>query len=77
MTERDRRELEWLRREVASAAGLTDADRIRILLDLLRTADAIRKTKSAEDLRREDEARRTLDEAPGRARYRELAQRLG
>lgn len=76
MTDRDSKELEWLRREVAAAAGLTDEDRIRILEDLLATADAIRRGKSPEDLRREEEARRTLEEAPGRARYRALAERL-
>jgi hypothetical protein len=70
-----RREREWLEREAAMARRLTDADRIRILRDLLRTIDAIRRTKSPEPLRREEEVRRALDE-PGRARYRALAERL-
>ena len=75
MTERERRERAWLEGEVRRAAGLTDADRVRILQDLLRTADAIRRAKSPEELRREDEVRRSLD-APGRARYIALAERL-
>ena len=58
------------------AADLTDADRIRILRDLLRTADAIRKSKSAEELRRDEEVRRSLEE-PGRQRYIALWERLG
>lgn len=69
-------EYDWLRREVAAAASLTDADRIRILRDLLRTIEAIRRTKTPEQLRREEEVRRLLDEAPGRERYRRLAERL-
>src|SRR5438105_3272883 len=36
MTERERREREWLEGEVKLSASLTDADRIRILRDLLR-----------------------------------------
>jgi hypothetical protein len=69
MTESERREREWLAGEVAISAKLSDADRIRILRDLLRTADAIRKTKSADDLRREEEVRRRLEEFPARQRY--------
>jgi hypothetical protein len=46
MTERERQEREGLAAEVAFAAGLSDADRVRVLRDLLRTADAIRKSKS-------------------------------
>ena len=57
------------------AASLTDADRIRILRDLLRTAEAIQGTKSPEDLRREEEVRRRLDEAPGRKHYAEFIER--
>ncbi len=76
MTDGERREREWLEREVALAASLTDADRIRILRDLLRTADAIRSTKSAAQLEREEEVRRILEEEPGRRRYRALAERL-
>jgi hypothetical protein len=75
MTERDIREMEWLKREVALAARLTEADRVRIIEDLWETANAIRRSKSPEDIRREEDARRQLD-APGRARYRELAERL-
>lgn len=76
MDGRERRDKEWLEGEVLRAAGLTDDDRIRILRDLLRTAEAIRRTKSAEQLRREEEVRRALD-APGRARYIALSERLG
>lgn len=76
MDQRELRELEWLRGEVALAARLTDADRVRILQDLLETADAIRAGKSADELRREEEARRMLDDAPGKARYRALVERL-
>ena len=76
MDRRDQKEFEWLRREVALAARLTDADRVRILQDLLITADAIRAGKPADDLRREEEARRVLEDAPGKARYRALAERL-
>ena len=76
MNERERLEREGLAAEVAFAAHLTDADRIRILRDLLRTADAIRKSKSAEELRREEEVRRSLDQ-PGRRRYLALCERLG
>lgn len=76
MNERERLEREGLAAEVAFAAHLTDADRIRILRDLLRTADAIRKSKSAEELRREEEVRQSLDQ-PGRRRYLALCERLG
>lgn len=69
------REREWLDREVAAARDLTDADRSFILEDLYRTSEAIRAGKTAEDLRREEEVRRLLDE-PGRANYRALAERL-
>jgi hypothetical protein len=72
---RSDRERHWLEREVARAASLSDADRVRILRDLLRTADAIRRGKSPEENRRAEEARRLLDE-PGRARYRALVARL-
>src|SRR5687768_2807227 len=68
------RERQWLEREVACAASLTDADRVRILRDLLRTADAIQRSKSPEENQRAEEARRLLDE-PGRARYRALVRR--
>ena len=58
-----------LENDVALAAALTDADRIRIFRDLLRTAEAIQRTKTSEQLLREEEVRRELDEAPGRQRY--------
>ncbi len=77
MTEGERREREWLEGEVKLAAGLTDANRIRILRDLLRTADAIRLAKSPEELRREEEVRRLLDVLPARERAIALAERLG
>ena len=77
MTDRERHEWEWLEGEVRLAASLTDADRIRILRDLLRTADAIRRTKSPEQLRREEEVRRLLEDLPARERYVALAERLG
>jgi hypothetical protein len=72
---RSEREREWLEREVAMAARLTDADRIRILLDLLRTADAIQATKSPEQLEREEAVRRQID-GEGLERYRALIARL-
>ena len=75
MTSRDIQELEWLKREVALAANLTDKNRIEILDDLWKTIEAIRRSKSPEDIRREEDARRALD-APGRARFRELAERF-
>jgi hypothetical protein len=76
MSERERKEREGLAAEVAFAAGLSDADRIRILRDLLRTADAIHKSKSVDELRRDEEVRWLLDEA-GRARYLATCERLG
>jgi hypothetical protein len=76
MSERERREQEGLAAEVVFAADLTDADRIRIFRDLLRTAEAIRKSKSAEELRRDEEVRRSFEE-PGRQRYIALCERLG
>jgi hypothetical protein len=69
------RERQWLEREVARAASLSDADRVRIFRDLLRTVDAIHRAKSPEENRRAEEVRRLLDE-PGRDRYRALAERL-
>jgi hypothetical protein len=71
------REEDWLTDEVLRADSLTDRDRIRILRDLLRTADAIRKTKTVHELEAEEEARRILEREPGLRRYIELAQRLG
>jgi hypothetical protein len=76
MTERERREWDWLRRECAAAASLAAADRVRIFRDLLATSEAIQRTKSPAQLRREEEVRRALD-AEGRARYVALAERLG
>ena len=76
MTERERREREWLANEVALAASLTDEDRIRILRDLFRTAQAIRKTKSEDKIKREEEVRRQLEDDPARERYIALAERL-
>jgi hypothetical protein len=74
--ERLDREKERLVLEARIASTLTDADRIRILRDLLRTAEAIRRTKSPDELRREEEARRVLD-GEGLRRYADLAGRLG
>ncbi|MBI4564973.1 MAG: hypothetical protein HY716_09810 [Planctomycetes bacterium] len=76
MNERERRERDWLAREVALAASLTDADRVRILRDLLRTADAIRRSKSPDELRRDEEVRRFLEDRPARARYIALVERI-
>jgi putative ubiquitin-RnfH superfamily antitoxin RatB of RatAB toxin-antitoxin module len=76
MIESNRRELEWLENEVRQAASLSDADRIRILRDLLRTADSIRREKSPEELERDEEVRRILNDLPGRERYAALAERL-
>jgi len=76
MSERERKEWDGLAAEVAFAAGLSDADRIRILRDLLRTADAIRRSKSPDELRQDEEVRRLLEEG-GRARYVALCERLG
>jgi len=69
MSKGEHRVRERLAEEVAFSAKLSDADRIRILRDLLRTADAIRRTKSADELRRDEEIRRLLDEAPARQRH--------
>ena len=69
MSTRERQEQEGIAAEVEFAAGLTDADRIRIFRDLLRTADAICKSKSPEELRRDEEVRRSLrTRLPRRAR---------
>ena len=76
MSERERKEREGIAAEVAFAAGFSDGDRIRTLRDLLRTADAIHNSKSAEELRRDEEIRRHLEE-PGRRRYIALCERLG
>jgi hypothetical protein len=70
-----RREREWLEREVAATASLSDADRIRILRQLLEAADAIQRTKSPDQLEREEAVRRALDEE-GLARYRALIARF-
>lgn len=70
------REREWLEAEVAAARSLSDADRVRILRDLWRTAVAIRAGKSTEELEREDHVRRELDR-PGKDRYRALVERVG
>ena len=73
--ERRRREARWLREEVAAARHLDDAARIAILEDLWRTVEAIRATKSAEQLLREERARQELD-APGLERYCALLARF-
>jgi hypothetical protein len=70
-----KREREWLEREVAATATLSDADRVRILRQLLETAEAIQRTKSPEQLEREEAVRRALDEE-GLARYRALIARF-
>ena len=57
MTVRERREHAWLESEVRLAASLSDRDRIRILRDLLRTVDAIQRSKTPAELRREAEIR--------------------
>jgi hypothetical protein len=77
MTIRERREREWLESEVRLAASLSDRDRIRILRDLLRTVDAIQRSKTPVELRREAEIRALLEDEPARARYAALAERLG
>jgi hypothetical protein len=69
------REREWLEAEALAARSLTDTDRVRILCDLIATSDAIRAAKDADDLAREEHARREL-ERPGKERYRALAERL-
>jgi hypothetical protein len=76
MNERERREREGLAAEVVLAATLSDADRVAIFRDLLRTADAIRKSKSTEALRREEEVRYQLEELPARSRYLAFVERL-
>jgi hypothetical protein len=76
MTERELNERAWLENEVQLAENLTDADRIRILRDLLRTVDAIRRNKSQEELRHEEEVRWRLELAPARERYAKLVERL-
>lgn len=76
MTERDQLERTWLEAEVRLAASLTDSDRIRILRDLLRTVDAIRRSKTPDEIRREDDVRRTLETEPALRRYIALAERL-
>ncbi|MFY9344668.1 MAG: hypothetical protein WAT39_19400 [Planctomycetota bacterium] len=73
--ERNRREIERLRQEVALAAKLTDAERVEIMADLWQFAELIRATKSEDQLRREEIARQILD-GPGMERYRALAARL-
>lgn len=73
--DREAREIAWLEQEVARTAHLTDAERIAILEDLWTTVELIRATKSMEQLRREELARRRLD-APGLERYRALVARL-
>lgn len=77
MADRNEAESEWLRGQVALAAGLTDADRVRILRDLLRTAEAIEKTKGPDQLERERRVRFELETSPGRARYLAWVDRLG
>ena len=76
MTEGERAERVWLESEIKLAATLTDAERIRIFKDLLRTAEAIQRTKSPEQLEREEEVRRLLEYEPAKARYAELVTRL-
>ena len=78
MTEeaRQQREREWLAGEVRMAAKLSDRDRIRILRDLLETAEAIRRSKIPDELRRDEEVRNALEREPGLRRYRALAERL-
>jgi hypothetical protein len=69
------REMAWLHREVAAAAGLTDAERVAILEDLFQTSEAIRAGKTPDELRQEEAVRVALDR-PGRERYRALAERI-
>jgi hypothetical protein len=78
MTEelRNQREKEWLAGEVRMAANLSDRDRIRILRDLLETAESIRRSKTPEELRRDEEVRNALEREPGLRRYRALCERL-
>jgi hypothetical protein len=74
-SEREKREREWLVEEVARAASLTAADRVRILCDLFDVVEAIQRTKSKEQLAREEKVRCILD-GEGLERYRALAERL-
>jgi hypothetical protein len=76
MSEGEKLERAWLEDEVRLAARLTDADRVRIFTDLLSTAEAIQRTKSPEQLRREEEVRQLLEEQPGRERYFAVMDRL-
>lgn len=76
MSERDRRELESIEKDVLQAASLSDGDRIRILRDLLRTAAAIQSRKRPEEIRRESEVRRQLEDLPARARYASLSEKF-
>lgn len=69
MNERERLEREELAAEVAWTANLSAADRLRMLRYLLRTADAIRKSKSVEQLQRGEEVHQRLEDLPGRERY--------
>ena len=73
--EHERREREWLEREVEAARHLTDQERTAILEDLWQTIEAIRATKTEDQLRREELAREQLD-GEGLARYRALVERL-
>jgi hypothetical protein len=67
-------ERRWLEREVAAARHLSDAERVQILLELIRAHEAIERGKTPEERRRDEAVRRALDE-PGRERYRRLAER--
>ena len=73
---RYQREREWLAEEVRMAANLSDRDRIRILRDLLETSESIRKSKTTEELRRDEEVRAALEWEPGLRRYRALVERI-
>jgi hypothetical protein len=68
-------EKEWLEGEVRMAANLSDQDRIRILRDLLETSESIRRSKTVEELERDEEVRAALD-GEGLRRYRALVERL-
>ena len=70
------RERDWLEREVRLAASLSDADRIRIVEDLFQTVEMIRRTKTPEELRREEEVRRLLEDVPVRVSLIALSERL-
>jgi hypothetical protein len=67
----------WLRREVESAVRLTDEERIRILRDLVSTSESIRRTKSVQELLRDDEVRRLLDTSIGRKNHLAWVERAG